>query len=408
MSRCDVAIIGAGLAGLAAGALLAHAGKRVVLADAEQAAGGILAGHEEAGLLFNAGLPVVFGLGTGGVARLRKTLGLSEEPRLLPASYQVALPDRRVTVLPEREATLEELRREFPRDIDSLASLFREMQDLARAIENRKITSAFVRWRSAAGVLRKRRFSAQCIAYFDVQARSFFGRTIEELPLREFVELIDSRPAVLEGGIPELVCELREAFERRGGELLLGEPWPVIATPTKRLKEVQFSTPSLEARSFLVNLPEANQGPVLFLETDAEVIPVGMQDAVLCLPDYAKPQALTVITLDQDRRTSAGEKGSRALTASFSGGSAPQDHESALRSLQNIMPFLDQFTVRSMVRGDEDRKTWGAALQDAWVPYRRTAMRINRSVRNVYAVPDQLLGIKLSLEAAVAAAAHVR
>ena len=63
----DAVIIGSGIGGLAAGAALAHIGKRVLLLERHHRAGGLTQTFERNGFTFNTGLHYLGGFEDGGL-----------------------------------------------------------------------------------------------------------------------------------------------------------------------------------------------------------------------------------------------------------------------------------------------------------------------------------------------------
>jgi phytoene dehydrogenase-like protein len=143
--KFDVAVLGAGIAGLSVAALVSRAGKKVVLTDPGDRAGGCVAGVSKDGFRFTAGPNAVYGLEPGGsLHALFASLEESSKEPIRAARYQVVLPDRRITITPGQQETLEELRREYPREIDRIAALYRDAGKLAQRAASSRISAYII------------------------------------------------------------------------------------------------------------------------------------------------------------------------------------------------------------------------------------------------------------------------
>lgn len=134
----EVVVVGGGLGGLTAAALLAARGLRVCLLEREAEAGGCAAPFEHAGYRFEAGAGLYAGWRPGGVhERVFSELGVAppETIEVTPA-YVVRLPDgsdvRVGGPAGEFETTL---RAAFPECADAAAAFYREAFEIAGALE---------------------------------------------------------------------------------------------------------------------------------------------------------------------------------------------------------------------------------------------------------------------------------
>lgn len=178
----DVAVIGAGVAGSTAAALLAERGYRVAVLERDVHPGGCAASFEHDGYSFAVGATVAMGLEPGGLLRtLYDRLGL--EPRYVEVSpaIRVHLPDRTVEIATERGAWQRELARAFPGRDDAKIAFWDEVARLAALMH--QISSRF-----------------------------------PVLPFRRPVDLLDSlrsvRPGMLRGALP-LLSGLRRTVRDR-------------------------------------------------------------------------------------------------------------------------------------------------------------------------------------------------
>ena len=113
----DVAIVGGGVGGVLAGAMLAHAGRSVILFEAMDYLGGCSGTFERDGLAYNAGATTLIGLEPPlPLGRLARLLGLSLPAHPVDPALKVHLPDRSVRMCRNREALLAEFSAAFPED----------------------------------------------------------------------------------------------------------------------------------------------------------------------------------------------------------------------------------------------------------------------------------------------------
>jgi prolycopene isomerase len=127
----DVAVVGAGIGGLAAASLLARAGRSVVLLDRLDRAGGVCQRLECDGYRFDIGATLLTGFGGDGpLASLCATLGISLPIKECDPVIQVALPHHRVSLSAEADRWWPEIRREFPNDEMGWRALAAELEAL--------------------------------------------------------------------------------------------------------------------------------------------------------------------------------------------------------------------------------------------------------------------------------------
>jgi len=131
----DAVVIGAGLAGATAGALLAHAGRTVLVLERDLHAGGCAASFEEDGYRFAVGATVGMGLEPGGLVRgVLDRVG--HAPRYLDVdpAIRVLVDDRVVDLHRERDAWRSALAAAFPLQAGAVGRFWNEVERLAAAL----------------------------------------------------------------------------------------------------------------------------------------------------------------------------------------------------------------------------------------------------------------------------------
>jgi len=128
----EVAVVGAGMGGLATAGLLARAGRSVILVDRAQRPGGVSQGLDVEGHRFNVGATLLMGFYAGGpLDLLCQRLGISLPVEECDPIFQVALPNHRISLRTHPEAWWREIRREIPEDLRGWQALWAEVDALA-------------------------------------------------------------------------------------------------------------------------------------------------------------------------------------------------------------------------------------------------------------------------------------
>jgi len=129
---CEVAVVGAGIGGLATASLLARAGHSVTLLDRASRPGGVCQELVIDGHRFEIGATLLTGFGPGGpLSLLCQRLGIDLPVETADPAFQVALPDHRISLWIQAEAWWREIRREFPDEENAWRALWSELEALA-------------------------------------------------------------------------------------------------------------------------------------------------------------------------------------------------------------------------------------------------------------------------------------
>jgi hypothetical protein len=343
--RYDIAVIGSGLAGLIAAAYLAKQGKKVFMTDLNTEPGGVLAAFQKDGYCFPALPAITHGFEPRGPYRiLYAHLGIPFREIHRPPYYQIVLPDRRVTISPNMQETLDELRREFPREIDDILRIYREAREIADAGARSRLSSYRDRWRSAKAILSSDTMTHELMAFFDLQALFFYGMPALRLPLVLFAAMLVSPPGRIPGGYHGLASVLRDEISRMGGECAFGEAWPELRMRSNRIVALGMKDRVVEPHTVLLNTAMGPSMQNIYLGIREEGIPIGMKDTVLFLADYDHPRDLGVLAVSSLDDGGKAPNGLRTLTASFiSFGQQRGGYDVLMDHVLAIIPFLKEF-----------------------------------------------------------------
>ena len=214
----DVVVVGGGIGGLTAAALLAARGVSVCLFERNSEVGGCVKRVEYSGFDFEPGMGLYTGWGAGGVFEeiFSKLPVAAPEARLIDFDYVVRLADKlEVKLRRERSEFDEELRRVFP----ECASEAIRFYDVVDKISSSVSTDTVLDHTSAT--------SARFQRFIDAQLRAFLQTPIErcalipgcnalKLPRQNLYEIV---------GGPAVVAEsMSQAITQAGGKVRLNSP----------------------------------------------------------------------------------------------------------------------------------------------------------------------------------------
>lgn len=402
MPKFDVAFIGTGIAGMYAAALLSKSDRSVLLFDPAEQAGGAAVTRERDGFPFISGASIGYGFESGGPAHaLLASIGITVEEISGEARYQVALPDRRITISPVLQETLSELRREFPREIDKLTQLYRDAVKLSEQARKSALSAFLLKRRSGGAYLRSRNLSRELTAFFNVQSRYFFGQDIRTVPLSTLVLLLTVAPRSFPDGLGALSKGLRTVIESNGGSVRLQEPWPELVVRRRRISGLRTEQGLAEPRTVVVNALWEPKEHTMFAAFPTDAVPVGMECSVIALPEYAKTDETIALILS--RAGSVNTPGNiRTLTATFFGPVLSRESpEARAERIRIVMPFLFDFTTMTFEQSREEGRY--ELPKDITVPSLdlQHPMRpaLPTSLKNLHLLPDSSRSLHHSLTA---------
>lgn len=127
----DVVVIGSGLGGLSAAALLARAGLHVAVVERNEHPGGYAQVFRRGEYVFDPAIHFTLDAGPGGFTpKLLEHVGVADRVRFVPSehTYRSYFPGLTIDALPGRDAFLRSHQELFPADADGLARLFEMRQ----------------------------------------------------------------------------------------------------------------------------------------------------------------------------------------------------------------------------------------------------------------------------------------
>lgn len=344
MAKYDVAVLGAGVAGLAAAAFLADAGKRVVIIDAADRPGGVCADEATGGIMVP-GAPLLFC--NNSLSAIQSLIHQSLD--LVPQSYQVALQNCRVTVSLRQDETIEDLRREFPSEIDKIKRFYSEINYMAQREKKNKFIFLLNSRKSARSFIESLKLSHNFKAFLNVQAVFFYGREIQNLSISEISSLFSTPPHAIRGGIMQYSMRLMEKIRENGGDVLMGHSWPPLEFRSHKVTGLHTEEGLIETKAVLLNMPikTPQQMQTVIATIRQDVVPVGMNDMVLCLPDIVRPHNIVAVYITDAINKSGSAAGIKTMTSIFLETNSHESPESVLKNVvqKMLMPFLNDFLI---------------------------------------------------------------
>ena len=246
--RRDVVVVGGGLSGLTAGALLARAGKSVLVVEATGKAGGYAASIDDGGYRFEPAIHLAMGgndsgpLGPGLIHRILNLLGVADRCELLRIDpfYVVRFPGLTMEVLGGRDGYLASHIEHFPAEEKGLVDLLGVWSDVYRDLLSWPIRPGVLDWPTAP--FRWPRLVRYMNATIDRVTRRFLKdpqlRALHHALSPGYMGLPPSQASFLvwavmmcsyveegafycRGGFQNLADALAEGLTNHGGELML-------------------------------------------------------------------------------------------------------------------------------------------------------------------------------------------
>jgi hypothetical protein len=347
MPRYDVAIFGAGLGGLAAAALMSRKKKRVIVLERSGSIDKAVGVYEKDGYASCSAPTLSYGFERGGAFyELSSALGLVHSVSVQSPCYQVALPDHRITIYADQGETLEELSREFPNEAHTLMTFYRDVHRLAEKMATNRMSAFIIKHRSAASFIGKYRFSKALMAFYDIQSRYFFQSPLADLSLENLIALCDTPPLYLEGGFKKFADQLTDTILHQGGEIVYNQVNTEFAIRGNRIIGMNADQGVIEADTMLLNIVHQNELSTVYLGIRDNVVPVGMCQEVLYLPDYGMTRDFLALSLSAHEDIARAPHGMRMLSTSYRSEQGREvDMQTVLDKMNRLIPFLDDYLV---------------------------------------------------------------
>lgn len=330
-SDCDVVVVGAGIAGLTAGALLSKAGLDVAVVEAQKNPGGYLAGFKRRKFVFDSSVVWLNQCGPGGLAsKLLHHLAPPAPPECAPQRqirrYRGDSFDYLLTSEPDELKS--QLCRDFPRESAGLERFFKDAETLAQRwmlLRNRsRSTETMTKVERAAHGVKMLHWMLPLWRSFGVSTerglrRYFEPGTIDRvfctesqlmsilMPIAWAYAGDYQRPPV--GGSQSFISWLGERLNDRGASLLLGQgvdrvladrggATGVVLESGERIRSryvlaacdletlyTRMVPPALVPSKLVRNLRQADLYPshvTLYLGLDCEPDTLGLGEELLC------------------------------------------------------------------------------------------------------------------------------
>lgn len=256
----DVVVIGGGLGGLSAAALLARSGHHVALVEKNEQTGGCAQAFQRGEYTFDPAIHFTIDAGPGGFTpTMLDHLGVADQVTFCETdlTYRALYPELTVDAPPGREAFLAEHQRLFPQDAEGLGrlfemrqALFAQLAALPQKVDPRGLEDAL----AAAPLVFKYRMAtvADVLDEYldDSRAKAavasiwpYVGSPPERMSFLLFNQMLESMHAgtyTAIGGFQTLADALTKAIADHGGTVLCGEPVTSILVDDGRARGVEI------------------------------------------------------------------------------------------------------------------------------------------------------------------------
>lgn len=270
----DVVVVGSGLGGLSAAALLARAGLHVAVVERNEHPGGYAQAFRRGPYTFDPAIHFTMDAGPGGFTpKLLEHVGVADQVRFVASehTYRSYFPGMTVDALPGRDTFLEMHQRLFPADADGLAAFFDMRREIfaqlaalpqkvgTRGLEDAMAAAPLVfrhRMASLADVVKEYVHDPRCAAALG-SIWPYVGSPPSRMSFLIFNQMLETLHEgcfYAVGSFQTLVDALAAAVVRHGGDVLLGDAATRIAVFDGRAGAVETAGGAvLNARAVVSN-----------------------------------------------------------------------------------------------------------------------------------------------------------
>ena len=261
MTDADVIIIGAGMAGLTCGCLLAQKGLKVLMIEKNQKVGGCCTSFEKDGFSFDLSVQSLGECQEGGrIRRILKQLNLLDQIHFisLEPAREYLFPDRRVSQSSKLETHIENLSSLFPGERKGIEKVYALLKKIFEEFSS--IPSSF-NWFKPSSFLSQYPFLSQ---YKDKTYGELLNEFISHpflktllsirssyalLPPEEIsavgmagieISYFNCGVSCVEGKVEQLPLKMGEALEKMGGQILTGHEVQQILIEEKKAMGVRL------------------------------------------------------------------------------------------------------------------------------------------------------------------------
>ena len=268
MSDMDVVIIGAGVAGLTCGCLLAHKGLNVLMMERNQKVGGCCTSFEKNGFSFDLSVQSLGECQEGGrVWRLLKQLNLLDQIHFIPLepAREYYFPGRKVSQSSRLETHIENLSTLFPKERKGIEGVYGVLKKIFEEFSNMPTS---LNWFEPSSFLSQCPFLSK---YKDSNYETLLNEFVSDPFLKTLLSIRSSYALLppeeisvvgmagiemsyfnygvscIEGRVEQLPLKMGEALKKRGGKIFTGQEVEQILIKEKkaigvRLKDGQEIT----------------------------------------------------------------------------------------------------------------------------------------------------------------------
>ncbi|MBI5180363.1 MAG: NAD(P)/FAD-dependent oxidoreductase [Nitrospirae bacterium] len=333
MEGFDYIIIGAGTGGLAAFSLLSKNGKKVVVIDEKESAGGSASVSQIGGYQFPQGPLLFLGLDKGifpiafskaGINNLKSQIS-ENVGAIHELPLQIVLPEQRINLYSDRQELLEELNRVFPDKVDAIRMFYNKVDEIAEIAkplflpldkddkgferilrlskEKARIffSTAKYGYEKASKFLYGYGLDAAFKRFIDMQTLLVLQKTTNEinlLSLAEALTFLKMDASTIRDGFNTISKAMADSLAKAGSSIRYNTRIKEIIQVNNQFYGVRLEDGSqLEADYLILNVPhvylQKDKGKqrvvyIIYMAADEDALPAAMKDNLAMSLDLSK------------------------------------------------------------------------------------------------------------------------